>query len=196
MTLSRCLVNFLAPLGILLLANCGPAPIDPTPPTPPTPPSKMTPPDKMTPPTPPTHGGPTDMGPSEGDMTPTPPPAVASCKGKPVIASCSERDGLQYSCSSVKGCTPTDETCDGVADSCSWLFSSFTCTSQQGCYWSSVGSGSCSGIARSCSSVSVSSCYQQSGCHWVQSVCNGVPMACDTFTDANDCYAQTGCSWM
>lgn len=56
--------------------------------------------------------------------------------------------------------------CQGVSSSCFSMFSSFSCASQQGCYWSSS-SDSCSGFSWPCSSMYSSfGCSSQQGCYW------------------------------
>lgn len=94
-------------------------------------------------------------------------------------------------CISSRGCT-NDAACTGSVHSCYSQFDSYSCTSIQGCYWSSS-SKSCSGSARSCSSQSGSfSCADQPGCYW-SGGCKGVPDPCAEQL-ISLCSNQPGCS--
>ncbi len=111
-----------------------------------------------------------------------------SCRG--VAASCSSR--TSGTCASVRGCS-TEGECDGLSSSCYSQYSSYSCTSQQGCYWSSLNK-SCSGSARSCRLFSgSSSCVSQNGCSW-RYTCEGVSTACVLLGEF-DCEQQPGCTW-
>lgn len=95
-----------------------------------------------------------------------------------------------FTCLDSMGCSDSS-SCTGVSSSCYSQYSSYTCSSQSGCYWSSS-SSSCSGSSYSCSSLYGSgTCALQSGCSWHQS-CTGVPLSCDVFTAAT-CDSQPGC---
>lgn len=111
-----------------------------------------------------------------------------SCRG--VASPCSARTAA--TCSSVKGCTSGGE-CTGVSSSCYSQFSSYSCNSQQGCFWSSLNE-SCSGSAWSCSSMSGSAtCTSQRGCSW-DTTCEGVATSCSALSES-ECSSQPGCSW-
>jgi len=76
-------------------------------------------------------------------------------------------------CLSQRGCSPGGQ-CTGLATLCFDLFDSFSCGSQDGCYWSSS-TMYCSGSAWSCDLESGSAtCTSQQGCHWT-TTCTGVP---------------------
>ncbi len=88
------------------------------------------------------------------------------------------------------GCRSNDK-CEGFSTGCYSLFSSFSCSSQQGCYWSSS-SRDCSGVARSCSGfASDVGCTGQAGCSWSEQ-CTGVAESCETLS-LNQCALQPGC---
>jgi len=112
---------------------------------------------------------------------------VPYCGG--VATSCALLSGL--SCTSASGCTD-DSRCAGVSSSCYSQFDSYSCTSQDGCYWSTT-SKSCSGSSRPCSYYSGQlSCALQEGCYWTGG-CTGVPRACeDQFVSL--CTNQPGCT--
>jgi hypothetical protein len=94
-------------------------------------------------------------------------------------------------CSTVMGCRESGE-CTGYASSCYTRYSSSSCISQSGCYWSSY-DGKCSGSARSCSSFSASAtCAYQSGCRWTLT-CEGIETSCFSL-QPNECLRQPGCS--
>ncbi len=96
-------------------------------------------------------------------------------------------------CTLALGCTD-DSECSGVASSCYSQFSSYSCTSQEGCYWSTY-TDSCSGSASSCySQFSELSCALQEGCYW-SSDCTGTATPCDTLLPAL-CEGQPGCVLM
>jgi hypothetical protein len=95
------------------------------------------------------------------------------------------------SCGLAFGCRD-DSDCSGVADSCYSQFSSFACTSQDGCFWSSS-SDDCSGSAHSCLGYSFDfQCTSQKGCNW-RSSCTGTPYSCDD-TPVALCANQPGCT--
>lgn len=94
-------------------------------------------------------------------------------------------------CGSSLGCHD-DSQCGGVAQSCYSQFDSYSCSSQDGCYWSTL-SKSCSGSARSCSSYSSSfSCESQDGCYFTAR-CAGTARSCQEIPVAL-CGTQPGCS--
>jgi collagen type VII alpha len=108
------------------------------------------------------------------------------CTGVPTP--CSLNSGA--TCESTRGCT-RDERCAGVSSSCYSQYSSYSCTSLRGCYWSSS-SSSCSGSSWSCSAMSgSSSCIGQDGCRW-EDDCTGVATPCSLMTEA-ECVTQVGC---
>ncbi len=99
-------------------------------------------------------------------------PAPASCKGEPI--SCpiltDEDCGLQLGCLRHAG------DCTGVPTSCSSEFSSFSCESQPGCFWSSF-SESCSGSAEPCElQIDEFTCSQVDGCFAGASTCTGTAL--------------------
>lgn len=111
-----------------------------------------------------------------------------SCHG--LAPTCSSRS--YATCSSVRGCSVSGE-CTGVSRGCYSIYSSYSCTSQQGCYWSSLNQN-CSGSSRSCRSFSGSlSCVSQEGCDW-EDTCEGVSTSC-LLLGEYDCELQPGCSW-
>lgn len=96
-----------------------------------------------------------------------------------------------FSCTTVTGCR-VGGTCSGFAGSCFSQFSSFSCGSLDGCYWS-FSSDYCSGSARSCSLYSSElSCENQGSCSWTPD-CEGVAYGC-SILDASECTSQPGCS--
>lgn len=98
-------------------------------------------------------------------------------------------DDLQ--CIAALGCSD-DSSCSGVAQSCYSQFDSFSCSSQDGCNWSSV-LESCSGSAHSCSSYSFDfQCDSQAGCYFTPG-CAGVARSCSEIPVAL-CSNQPGCS--
>ena len=111
---------------------------------------------------------------------------IPKCSGSATFCSL-----LSHStCYTSLGCTD-DSKCTGSSTSCYTYYSSYSCTSQEGCYWSSI-SKSCSGVSTSCYTMSTSvSCEYQEGCSWSDS-CTGVPFACDTMTRGT-CESQPGC---
>lgn len=116
------------------------------------------------------------------------PGPAKSCHG--IASSCSAQPASL--CSSVRGCSKSGE-CEGLSYSCYSYFSSFGCSSQQGCFWSSV-SKNCQGSSWSCSSMNgSSSCALQEGCSWDET-CEGVATSCSLLGEF-DCDSQPGCSW-
>jgi hypothetical protein len=108
------------------------------------------------------------------------------CSG--VAYSCATRS---TACSDIMGCFD-DSECRGVASGCYYRSSSYACTSQSGCYWSST-SRRCSGSARSCGSFAgPASCSGQDGCYWSDQ-CGGTAFSCATLSNAT-CESQPGCS--
>jgi hypothetical protein len=102
---------------------------------------------------------------------------------------CSLLSGTE--CLLALGCGD-NSTCSGVATSCYSLTTSFSCTSQDGCFWSSS-SEDCSGSASSCSLQSSEYfCTSQEGCSW-QSACNGSATPCADLP-LSLCTEQPGCS--
>lgn len=94
-----------------------------------------------------------------------------------------------YSCNSL-GCSLSGD-CSGSATSCYSYYSSYSCTSQPGCYWSYSGNY-CSGVSSSCYSQSSStSCFNVDGCTWTQS-CTGAATSCSSISVAT-CTLQPGC---
>ena len=93
-------------------------------------------------------------------------------------------------CGSVLGCVSSGE-CQGVSSSCYSQYSSYSCISQEGCYWSTY-DDSCSGSSWSCYLFSgSSSCVMQEGCYWHRT-CEGVSTSCSLLTVAT-CTDQLGC---
>lgn len=112
---------------------------------------------------------------------------VPYCSGFPTP--CSLLSSLQ--CIGAYGCKD-DSHCAGVASSCYSQFDSYSCSSQDGCYWS-TSSKSCSGSARSCSSMLGSgTCALQDGCYWTGG-CTGTPEACEEQYQTL-CTNQPGCT--
>jgi hypothetical protein len=86
----------------------------------------------------------------------------------------------------------TDGECSGFATSCSSLYSSYSCTLQEGCYYSSS-SSTCSGVASSCTfRTSSYDCTSQEGCRWSAS-CSGTPWTCDGLV-VSVCMDIPGCT--
>jgi hypothetical protein len=113
----------------------------------------------------------------------------ASCRG--LARPCALLSDVN--CSLALGCS-TSGTCGGFASSCYSRYSSYSCDSQDGCYWSSS-SSQCSGSARSCRTYATStSCVFQNGCSWT-STCEGVPWSCSSLPTELDCNLQPGCFW-
>lgn len=111
---------------------------------------------------------------------------VPTCTG--YATSCALLGGT--SCLTAFGCKDASR-CSGISSSCYSKYSSYTCSSQEGCYWSAVTSN-CSGSSSSCSTMLSSlSCTYQDGCSWLSN-CTGVPDACDTFPPSL-CENQPGC---
>jgi hypothetical protein len=93
-------------------------------------------------------------------------------------------------CISARGCID-DSRCSGVSTSCYSQYDSYSCTNQDGCYWSSS-SKSCSGSAHSCTGYSGKfSCGNQEGCHWTGG-CTGIPNSCASQYPSL-CDTQPGC---
>ncbi len=102
---------------------------------------------------------------------------------------CSLLSGTE--CLLALGCSD-DSDCSGVATSCYSMTTSFACTSQDGCFWSSS-SESCSGSASSCIlQPSEYFCTSQEGCSW-QGGCSGTATACADLP-VSLCAEQPGCS--
>ena len=96
-----------------------------------------------------------------------------------------------FDCTGAFGCSD-DSECGGVASSCYSQFSSFACTSQDGCFWSSS-SDDCSGSAHSCITYSFDfQCETQDGCYWTPR-CTGTPRECEEMP-VTLCSNQPGCS--
>lgn len=128
----------------------------------------------------PDAGGSRDAGP--------PPDAGGerTCTG--LSTSCSSIGAI--SCTSQRGCR-VDGECTGSARSCYSIFDSYTCYSQDGCYWSSSGRD-CGGSASSCRTYSFrSSCTSQDGCRW-EDRCDGVATPCSLLAEW-ECELQRGC---
>jgi len=84
-------------------------------------------------------------------------------------------------------------TCAGSAWSCS-LVGASRCSSQRGCRLD----GECSGLSRSCYSITYSSgCYSQDGCYWSSSSssCSGSARSCYSYYGSATCHGQDGCDW-
>ena len=108
------------------------------------------------------------------------------CTGFP--SPCSLNSGA--TCEFTKGCT-RDQDCAGVSSSCFSQYSSSSCSSLRGCYWSSSTS-SCSGSSWSCLAMTgLSECIGQDGCRW-EDDCTGVATPCSLLTEA-ECVTQVGC---
>lgn len=96
-------------------------------------------------------------------------------------------------CSLALGCFPDGE-CSGVSSGCYGRIGSYSCASQDGCYWS-TSSETCSGVSRSCFGFTNSvSCGGQDGCYWVRT-CEGLAWSCSALSSAVDCELQPGCYW-
>ena len=94
-------------------------------------------------------------------------------------------------CIAAEGCVD-DSACTGIATGCYSLFDSYSCSSQQGCYWSTY-SNSCSGSAFPCSlSAGSLSCAFQQGCFWTGG-CTGVATSCSS-EPVSLCTSQPGCT--
>jgi hypothetical protein len=170
-----------ASLALLALPHCGPPDgIEPPPPPPPVDPvahDMAMPPDLLKP---------LDL--LQPDLL-----HVPSCQGT-VTTTCSGHSGTVTLCTSIAGCTSTESTCAGFEHSCFSYSNQFSCDDQDGCYWLPA-SKYCSGSARRCADVSLSSCFLQDGCHEEYPICSGVPASCDTLHDSYACISQTGCEW-
>jgi len=106
-----------------------------------------------------------------------------SCGDLVTLSSCIGRDGCDW-----------DGECRGIAQSCYSQFYSYSCSSQDGCYWS-YSTDSCSGSARSCRLYSGgSTCRGQDGCYW-DDECTGVATSCSDYLTATSCSGQRGCEW-
>lgn len=136
---------------------------------------------------------------SSGDTTPPdPPPPPPWVEPEPPVRNLPTCTGSALSCGSrsLLGCTQGDGCrrvgdCEGFARSCYSQYSSYSCRSQDGCYWSTY-SDNCSGSARSCSLYSGStSCRGQDGCRWEED-CVGSATDCDNLGAAS-CGLQPGC---
>jgi len=93
-------------------------------------------------------------------------------------------------CISARGCSD-DSRCSGSPSSCYSRYDSYSCTNQDGCYWS-TSSKSCSGSAHSCSGYSGEfSCETQEGCRWTGG-CTGIPNSCASQYPSL-CNTQPGC---
>jgi hypothetical protein len=137
--------------------------------------------------------------PTTGGTSTTPPPVTDASIGLPDVApgimvcagvatSCSSL--LDVQCSSVMGCT-SGGTCGGSATICGFIFSDFSCVSQQGCVWSSS-SNTCEGFAWTCDTFNgVGSCDNQQGCSWTPG-CAGNALAC-ALIPTTECTKQPGC---
>jgi len=109
------------------------------------------------------------------------------CTG--IATSCSLLSGSD--CLVANGCT-REESCSGLASSC-YGRGQYTCSSQEGCYWSGSGSsGYCAGSARSCSLIDAYACTSQNGCT-IERKCRGVPTPCSGLSDYA-CASQPGCT--
>jgi hypothetical protein len=107
------------------------------------------------------------------------------CAGTPLPCSLQGASGCD-----AMGCTSSGQ-CRGVASSCYLQWGSYSCSMQDGCYWSSY-SDDCSGFARSCSGFASSyGCNNQDGCNW-EDTCTGTPLSCELFSVA-ECALQPGC---
>jgi hypothetical protein len=112
------------------------------------------------------------------------------CTGFPT--SCFGLSDLE--CTSQPGCRSSGGDCTGSARSCYSQFSSYSCNSQDGCYWS-YSTQSCSGSATSCSYQSNSySCEAQEGCTWSTPICSGTPIydTCES-VPVGSCASIPGC---
>lgn len=92
-------------------------------------------------------------------------------------------------CLLARGCS-REESCGGFASSC-YGRGQYTCSSQEGCYWSAGSSGYCAGSARACELMDSYSCTSQSGCT-VERRCRGVAAACEGLSEYA-CASQPGC---
>jgi hypothetical protein len=93
-------------------------------------------------------------------------------------------------CLSAPGCTD-DSYCGGVSASCYSQFDVYSCSSLEGCYWSSS-SKTCSGSSWSCDLFNGSlSCVDQEGCSW-RFRCGGVATPCSLLS-TGQCTLQPGC---
>jgi hypothetical protein len=111
---------------------------------------------------------------------------VPYCTGFPTP--CGLLSGVQ--CISATGCSD-DSECSGFATSCYSLFDSYSCSSQEGCFWSTY-SKNCSGSAQSCSGMPGEySCASQHGCFW-SGGCTGTAKACEK-QFVSLCTNQPGC---
>jgi hypothetical protein len=101
----------------------------------------------------------------------------------------------EQTCYSQLGCSP-DGQCDGISSSCYAQFTSYSCDTLDGCYWSSY-YDDCSGVSWSCNMYTTSSsCTGQDGCNWAGS-CTGTPLE----TSCGDvypslCSGTPGCTLM
>ena len=96
------------------------------------------------------------------------------------------------SCISQRGCTRSGN-CSGLESLCYDFFDSFSCGSQDGCYWSSL-TRSCAGSAWPCHLESgTASCSSQRGCSWTYT-CTGSATPCSLLLQS-ECSLQLGCFW-
>ncbi len=108
------------------------------------------------------------------------------CEGDYILCSLQVGSG----CALTLGCDD-DSECRGFATSCSYHRFSFSCNSQEGCYWNSFDER-CSGVARSCRRFSSSfSCRRQDGCRWEER-CSGEARQCRTLSE-DLCTVQSRC---
>lgn len=108
-----------------------------------------------------------------------------TCKGS--ASSCSLRTSSK--CLPSLGCTMGGD-CTGSARGCYSYYDLYSCSSQQGCFWSSY-SKNCSGSSSSCYLMGSSSCTGQEGCYWSDK-CEGLAFACSTMS-VTTCASQPGC---
>jgi hypothetical protein len=112
-----------------------------------------------------------------------------SCLGTPTPCA------LLASCTTA-GCSSTGGGCSGTSIPCFEIFSSFQCSSQEGCYWE-TSSNSCSGLATPCNeNSSETACIEADGCSWQEASCSGTPLlACSSATSTAACELIAGCIW-
>jgi hypothetical protein len=115
--------------------------------------------------------------------------AGPSCHGTPTPCD------LLASCTTA-GCISSDTGCSGVATACFEIFSSFECTSQEGCYWT-ASSSTCTGLSYLCTeNMSAESCTLEQGCSWTDPSCTGIPaVSCALADTAGECGIIEGCFW-
>jgi hypothetical protein len=128
------------------------------------------------------------MAPPDFAMPPDLLPAH-SCSGS---ISCPALYGQTY-CEKA-GCSYTPFHCGGFPNSCSSMFSEFSCSNQQGCTWL-PSSKYCIGTARACEDLS-GGCSIQSGCGYIDESCEGVPtQKCSDISDEFTCKVTKSCTW-